>query len=166
MSPRYLLILPLLALTSCETTYPPAPESVEPADPNGLPPKPALRGNTTPPPPSPAPQRIDVYRSSSEVKGLHRVIGEVRVSTDGRESPDLIRSSFERQARSRNAQGVIIQDPADRPYGGSGGPAFDQPREITASFIRYDDRRAGGYNPGGPSPYSHQRQNTGSAYDQ
>ncbi|RYD32402.1 MAG: hypothetical protein EOP86_15785 [Verrucomicrobiaceae bacterium] len=160
MSPRYLLILPLLALASCETPYPPMPEKGELPGPGASDPIPLRKA------PAPAPQRVDVYRSSSEIKGLHRVIGEVRLATDGRESPETIRNTFERQARSRNAQGVIIQDPADRPYGGSAGPAFDQPREITASFIRYDDRRASGYNPGGPSPYSSQRQSPGSSYDQ
>ncbi|MES2707822.1 MAG: hypothetical protein V4726_14615 [Verrucomicrobiota bacterium] len=106
------------------------------------------------PPSVPARSGLDVYRSQSEVRDLHRVIGEVRLSTDGRESAQSIRSSFERQARARDAQGVIIQDPADRPYAGSPGPGFDQPREITAIFIRYDDQRSSSRSAPAPPSYS------------
>lgn len=99
---------------------------------------PAVAPQRPVPPPVSSRSGVGVYRSQSEVRDLHRVIGEVRLTTDGRESAQSIRSSFARQARARDAQGVIIQDPADRPYAGSPGPGFDQPREITAIFIRYD----------------------------
>lgn len=146
MSLRLPLLLPALLLPACETT--PVTYDNEAVDPRNTQ---ALEQST-------ASRHIDVYRSQSEIQVLHRVIGEVRLSTDGRQSAQAIRNSFEREARSRNAQGVVVQDPADRPYGASSGPGFDQPREIVAVFIRYDEDRGAGYGSREvpASPYSSQ----------
>lgn len=102
------------------------------------------------------PKRVDVYRSKSDIRGVHRVVGEVRLSTDGRQPPQEIRSAFEREAASRNAQAVIIQDPADRPIGSDFGPSFEDSREIRATFVRYGERPSRGYGVGAVSPYSNQ----------
>lgn len=105
-------------------------------------------------------QRVDVYRRQADIRGMHRVVGEVRLTTDGRQPPQAIRASFEREALSRNAQGVIIQDPADQPLGNGSGPSFENSREITATFIRYGERPSRGYGVGSVSPYAAANQYT------
>lgn len=104
--------------------------------------------------------RVDVFRRQSDIRGMHRVVGEVRLTTDGRQPPQAIRASFEREALSRNAQGVIIQDPADQPAGNGSGPSFENSREITATFIRYGERPSRGYGVGSVSPYAAANQYT------
>lgn len=136
---RFAFLIPLLCLTACQTS---------PVSYNGEQNEPT--------------QRIDVFRTQMEVRGLHRVVGEGRMSTDGGESPQAIRTAFEKEARVRGAQAVIIQDPADRPYGSQGaGVGFNQPREVTAVFLRYDDSRPAGYEAGPVSPYAGQRGSAG-----
>lgn len=81
--------------------------------------------------------RVEIFNSFAAISRLHRVTGELKLSTDGRTSPHAIREFFENEALSRGAEGVIIQDPADRDEGAP-GPGFDKAREITGTFIRYD----------------------------
>lgn len=87
-------------------------------------------------------QQVDVYRHQTEIRGLHRVIGEGRLAAVEGMSRQEIRTAFEEEAKRRGAHGVIIQDPADRPYSGVGyGTEDTAAREVTAIFVRYDDNR-------------------------
>lgn len=143
MLPRFAFLIPIFCLAACQTS---------PVNYNGEQNEPT--------------QRIDVFRTQLEVRGLHRVVGEGRMTTDGGESPQAIRTAFEKEARVRGAQAVIIQDPADRPYGSQGaGVGFNQPREVTAVFLRYDDSRQAGYGAEPASPYSN-RPGAAEAYPQ
>lgn len=81
--------------------------------------------------------RVEIYNSFAGITRMHRITGEIKLSTDGRTSPHAIREFFENEALSRAADGVIIQDPADRAEG-SPGPGFDRAREITGTFFKYD----------------------------